>query len=88
MMNLLKKNQKDIMLDSACEALEDDESTESIRQFKIYCSLEIMPTLAEVNDCYNMCQESDNLIVLDQIKGQLILECLLVSSIFRSSAKI
>ena len=72
-MNLLKK-QKDIMLDSACEALEDDESTESIRQFKIYCSLEIMPTLAEVNDCYNMCQESDNLIVLDQIKGQLISE--------------
>ena len=65
-MNLLKK-QKDIMLDSACEALEDDESTESIRQFKIYCSLEIMPTLAEVNDCYNMCQEVDTLIVLGAV---------------------
>ena len=61
------KTQKDIMIDSACEALEDDESTESIRQFKIYCSLEIMPTLAEVNDCYNMCQEVDTLIVLGAV---------------------
>ena len=55
------------MLDSACEALEDDESTESIRQFKIYCSLEIMPTLAEVNDCYNISQEVDSLIVLGTV---------------------
>jgi len=84
---------KDIMLDSACEALEDDESTESIPQFRIYCSLEIMPTLAEVNDCYNMCQEVDTLIVLDQIKviledtksnmratrAMLVLECYLRS---------
>ena len=47
--------------------LEDDESMESIRQFKIYCSLEIMPSLAEVNDCYNMCQEVDTLIVLGTV---------------------
>ena len=62
-------------------------------EFKLYCNQENMPTLAEINDCYNICKQVDDLAILEQIKviledtistmkatrAMLILECYLRS---------
>ena len=49
------------------EALEDGAFTE-IQELKLFCNQPLMPNLTELNNCFNLCQEIDTLIVLEQIK--------------------
>merc|ERR1712080_691514 len=56
------------MIDSATEAIEDDEVHATIKEF---CGKQEMPTLEEVQDCFEKCKELDILSVLEQLNVML-----------------
>jgi len=88
---------KDIMVESACEALEDIPEVQVIND---YCNKLDFPMLEEVNQCFSRCQNTDPLVVLEHLKVKfedvsnriksiralLLLECYLRTTLISSKS--
>ena len=59
-----------IMIDSACEAIEDFDLPE-IQAIKDYSSAPNMPTLKEIEECFQTCQSVENSTVFEHFKVSL-----------------
>ena len=59
-----------IMIDSACEAIEDFDLPE-IQAIKDYSSTPNFPTLKEIEECFQTCQSIENSTVFEHFKVSL-----------------
>lgn len=92
--------ESDVMIESACEAFEEDEISPEIQELRHFCSQNSdLPGLLEIQDCFNKLLNVDPLVVLEHLKinledekssekavrSMLILECYLRTNLVKPS---